>query len=44
MTIQQQIIDKMNEGREIDSHFFTWDTIPKSLKTFWANYFQQKKQ
>jgi len=44
MTVKQQIINKLNEGREPDAHIFSWRTIPYSLKTFWLQYFKEKKR
>jgi hypothetical protein len=41
--IQKLIINKVNESQEIDVKPYTWQTIPKSLKRFWANYFENNK-
>jgi len=43
-TIQKQIIDKVNENQEPDVDLYTWETIPLSLRRFWANYFQLANQ
>lgn len=40
MDIKQKIIDKMNEGQEVDVPKYTWETIPDSLKRFWINYYK----
>jgi len=37
MSIENRILEKLNEGREIDATPFTWDNTPMSLKTFWFN-------
>jgi len=42
--IQTQIIDKLNENQEPDVELYTWETIPLSLRRFWANYFQLANQ
>ncbi len=34
---KQLIIDKMNEGQELDVPLYTWKTIPYSFKHFWYN-------
>jgi len=36
--IQQKIIDKVNEKQESDVKAYTWETIPLSLRRFWASY------
>jgi len=36
--IQQKIIDKVNENQESDVIPYTWETIPLSLRRFWASY------
>lgn len=37
------IINKMNEGLDIDVPLYTWNTIPDSLKNFWHEYFINKQ-
>ena len=41
--IRKQIIDKVNESQEKDVTPYVWETIPNTLKYFWANYFQNYK-
>lgn len=41
MIVKQKIIDKLNEGQELDVELYTWETIPSSLKRFWLNYFKK---
>jgi len=41
--IQYKIIDKVNENQEEDVELYAWDTIPNSLRHFWANWFQKEK-
>ena len=40
MDIKIKIIDKINQGQELDVPLFTWDNIPDSLKRFWLNYYK----
>jgi hypothetical protein len=40
MDIKQKIIDKMNQGQEVDVPLYTWETIPQSLKRFWIKYYK----
>lgn len=44
MTIQQQVIDKLNQGQEIDAHKYSWNSIPLSLRKFWCRYFLEQKK
>jgi len=37
-SIQHQIIAKVNENQESDVIPYTWETIPLSLRRFWASY------
>lgn len=40
----KKIINKMNEGQEEDVPKYTWETIPKSSKKFWNDYFDNNKK
>ena len=40
MDIKQKIIDKLNQGQELDVPLYTWETIPESLKRFWINFYK----
>jgi len=39
-TIQNKIVAKLNENQESDVVPYVWETIPLSLRRFWANYFR----
>jgi len=36
--MKEQIINKVNEGRERDVPLYTWKTIPDSIKNFWIEW------
>jgi hypothetical protein len=42
MTIQDKIINKMNEGQEPDTILYNWENISDSLKNFWFKYFEKQ--
>jgi hypothetical protein len=37
-TIQKQIVEILNTNQEADVIPYTWETIPLSLRRFWASY------
>ena len=41
--MQEKIINKMNEGQEVDAMLYNWENIPDSLKNFWHKYFINNK-
>jgi len=36
--MKEQILNKVNEGRERDVPPYTWETIPDSIKKFWIEW------
>jgi len=36
--IQIKIVEIVNQGQESDVIPYTWETIPLSLRRFWASY------
>ena len=42
MTIEDKIINKMNEGQEPDTVLYNWENISDSLKNFLFNYFEKQ--
>lgn len=39
---KQKTIDKINQNQEADVKRYAWETIPYSLRLFWANWFKEE--